>query len=527
MQNISHISLEEKEPSSSLGDIVAIQDEFPSTYGQPYLSITKDRGIPPEPLKIAVLFSGGQAPGGHNVIAGLYDAIKKMHKDSRLIGFLGGPSGLIENKQIELTEEAIAPYRNLGGFDLIGSGRTKIESEEQFKAAHHTIQMQDLDGLVIIGGDDSNTNAAFLAEYLKKLNCFCSVVGVPKTIDGDLQNEHVAISFGFDTACKTYSEMIGNIQKDAISAKKYYHFVRVMGRSASHITLECAIYTQPNMVLISEEIARDKKSLGTIVSEIADLVEKRSQQKKNYGLILVPEGIVEAIPNFKQLILHLNRLLGDHSSFGENFSQFSEKEKRDAVDKILTPDMASLFASLPEFIQNQLLIDRDPHGNVQVSKIDSEKLLLAMVEKEMKQRESFSGKFQGLAHFFGYEGRSAIPSNFDAKYCYTLGAFAALLIKERKNGYMASISSLEKDISEWVGEGIPLTSLLDIEERKGKRKVVIKKKLVDLDGKLFRYLVSKRSLWAKEDHYLSPGPIQFFGEKELTDQPPLIVHFDR
>ncbi len=527
MQKLSSLSLEEMEPSSPKGNMVEIQDEFPNTYGQCYLSIGESKGTPSEPLKVGVLFSGGQAPGGHNVLAGLYDGIKEIHKDSILLGFIGGPLGLIENKSMELSKEKIDSYRNMGGFDLIGSGRTKIETEQQFKDAFHTVQIEDLDGLVIVGGDDSNTNAAFLAEYLKKKNSFCSVVGVPKTIDGDLRNENVAISFGFDTACRTYAEMIGNIQKDALSAKKYYHFIRVMGRSASHIALECALHVQPNMVLISEEIEKNGTSLQEIVQEIADMVERRAKENKKYGVILIPEGIIESIPDCKKLILHLNRLLGEKGAIAEKFIDFSEKEKRETVKRSLSPEMSELFSSLPEFMQNQLLIDRDPHGNVQVSKIDSEKLLLAMTQKELENRPGFSGKFQGLTHFFGYEGRSAMPTNFDARYCYALGAFAALLVKEKRNGYMAAITSLEKEPIHWEGKGVPLTSLLDIEERKGKRKIVIKKSLVDLNGKLFRYLASKRALWAIKDDYLSPGPIQFSGEKELVDRPPMIVDFHR
>lgn len=507
LKELKNLSLEEKEPTSSLGEITKIQDSFPNTYGKRIITCSKNKGISSGSLTVGVVFSGGQAPGGHNVIAALYDALHEINPKSKLIGFLNGPSGILEEKTTSLTKDKINNYRNIGGFDLIGSGRTKIETQEQFETCLHVVDKLSLDGLVIIGGDDSNTNAAFLAEYFAAHNNRTSVIGIPKTIDGDLKNEHVAISFGFDTACKTYAEMIGNIGKDALSAKKYYHFIRVMGRSASHIALECAHLTHPNLVLISEEIKQKKATLHQIVDQIADLVQKRVEKKKKYGLILIPEGIIEFIPECKQLIQSLNRVL---SSSSDKLEKLPDEEKVEAVQEELHKEMKELFSSLPFFIQRQFLIDRDPHGNVQLSKIDTEKLLFAMVDEEMKKR---SIPFQGITHFFGYEGRSALPTLFDANYCYALGRFASLLIKEKKSGYMASVSPLDKDPSKWKAKGVPLTSLLHIEERKGKEKIVIRKSLVNLDGKIFHDLARQRAKWEMDDEYLCPGPIQFFGKK--------------
>ena len=520
---LQDLGFKEEGPTSSIGDIREIEDAFPHTYGQPLLALTTFKKPFIEVLKIGVVFSGGQAPGGHNVVAGLFDAMKSLHRESRLFGFLGGPSGILEGKTKEITYDLLAEYRNQGGFDLIGSGRTKIETKEQFKAALKTIQSLDLDGIVVIGGDDSNTNAAYLAEYLKKEHSRASVVGVPKTIDGDLQNEHVAISFGFDTACKTYAEIIGNIARDALSAKKYYHFIRVMGRSASHIALECALTTRPNLVLISEEIAKKEMTLQEIVTTIADLVQKRAEKKKNYGVILIPEGIIESIPEVKELIKELNRLLGEKSSFAGEFAKLNIEERVEKLAALLMGPSKEVYTKLPYYLQQQLLLDRDPHGNVEVSKIDTEKLLLTLVKKELQTRSSFKGKFNAVAHFLGYEGRSAMPSNFDANYCCNLGILAFLLIKERKSGYMTALSSLSSPVKDWKAYGIPLTSLLDIEERKGQKKIVIKKTLVDLSGKPFLTLQKHRKGWEIEDAYLYTGPIQFFGNKEITDSYPVIM----
>jgi diphosphate-dependent phosphofructokinase len=461
-----------------------------------------------KPLRVGVVFSGGQASGGHNVIWGLFDAIKEVSESSKLIGFLNGPGGICDQKSVEITKQMLEPYRNQGGFDLIGSGRTKIETPEQLDQAKESVKALDLDGLVIIGGDDSNTNAAVLAEHFAAAGIKTKVAGVPKTIDGDLKTEYIESSFGFDTACKIYSDLIGNIAKDALSAKKYTHFIKLMGRSASQIALECALKTGANLALISEEIAQKKLSLGQIVDSIADLIEKRSAAGLSYGIILIPEGIIEFIPEMKVLIQELNTLL----------AQSSDSK---ALAK-LSPASKACFESLPASIQKQLLLDRDPHGNVKVAQIESEKLLIEMVEKKLQQR-AFKGSFSPLNHYFGYEGRAALPSNFDATYCYTLGKIAGALLAHGKTGYICAVKNLKQSAEKWKPMAVPIASMLHIEMRKGKQKAVIEKALVDLSAGPFQAYAEKRDAWSLESAYVCPGPIQFFGPTELTDRPPLTL----
>ncbi len=473
-----------------------IQDEiqrlFPKTFRQSLALGKKSQPQVFPALKIGAVFSGGQASGGHNVITGLFDALQALSPGSSLLGFLDGPSGIVSGKSIELSAERINPYRNQGGFDLLGSGRTKIETPEQLQSTLATAQKLNLDGLVVIGGDDSNTNAAVIAEYFLQNGCQTKVVGVPKTIDGDLQNAHVAISFGFDTATKIYAELIGNIGRDALSAKKYYHFIKLMGRSASHIALECALKTHPNAVLISEE----RKTLAQITSTLCDLIIKRASHNKNYGLILIPEGILEFMPEMGTLIQEINQL---------------------------SPASKAVWDSLPERVQNQLLLDKDPHGNVNLSAVETELLIIESVTEELKKR-NFAGKFSALPHFFGYEGRAGLPSNFDANYCYALGQTAALLIAHGLTSYMAFVSNLTRPPSAWTVGGVPLASLLDLEERKGKLKPVIAKAYVDLKGPAYHKLSPD---WALTDDYQCPGPIQFFGDPALTDSVPAILLNDK
>lgn len=485
-----------------------IQALFPFTFGQPLLRAQKQKEGKSCLLRIGVVFSGGQAAGGHNVITGLIDALILLHPESRLFGFLEGPSGIITGTYKELTRELIQPYRNQGGFDLIGSGRTKLETEEHLAAALRTVEKMHLDGLVVIGGDDSNTNAAILAEYFKDKSCHTTVVGVPKTIDGDLKNSYVATSFGFDTACKVFSETIGNIARDSLSAKKYYHFIKLMGRSASHIALECALATHPNMVLIAEEIADEKKTLQQVTNQIADLICERAEIGKNFGVILIPEGLIEFIPEIRTLIQEINHLLADSFITHEHIAQRLSKHSQEC------------FLSLPKSIQEQLLLTRDPHGNVQVSFIETEKLLIETVTQELKKRAQeglYKGVFSALHHFLGYEGRAGFPSNFDCNYCYSLGYTAALLIAHKATGYMCCIKGLTQNPTDWQVLGIPLTSLMDMEWRKGKKKPVITKALVDLRSRSFAFYKQHRDMWRLEDRYLYPGPIQFYGDNQLVD----------
>jgi diphosphate-dependent phosphofructokinase len=467
------------------------------------------------PMRIGVVLSGGQASGGHNVIAGIFDALKTLQASSTLYGFLDGPSGIVENKYKELTESLLAPYRNQGGFDLLGSGRTKIETPEQLKASLDNVLKLQLDGLVVIGGDDSNTNAAVLAEYFAEHGCKTRVVGVPKTIDGDLQNDQVAISFGFDSACKVYSEMIGNIARDALSAKKYYHFIKLMGRSASHITLECALATRANFALLGEEVASKKMTLAQVTGDICDMICKRADLGKNYGVVLIPEGLVEFIPEIGVLIAELNSLLAN-----------KETMSVDEVMKSLTPHSKECFASFPEMIQKQLLLGRDPHGNVQLSQIETEKLLSETVARELEIRKakgSYKGKFNPIQHFFGYEGRAGMPSNFDAHYCYALGFVAALLLDEKASGYMCFVSNLTAPVSQWTIGGVPLVSLMNMELRHGKEKPVIKKALLDMQDAPYLFYAKERAKWQTEDFYRFPGPTQYCGDDDVSFSVPLTL----
>lgn len=462
------------------------------------------------PKRVGVVLSGGQAAGGHNVIAGLFDALKKLHPESKLFGFKNGPKGIVDNKYIEITDSILSSYRNQGGFDLIGSGRTKIETPEQFDSAEKTVRRLQLDGLIIIGGDDSNTNAALLAEYFLSKNCNASVIGVPKTIDGDLKGNEVEISFGFDSACKTYSEIIGNIARDTLSAKKSYYFIKLMGRSASHIALECALQTHPNMAFIGEEVAAQKKTLQQLTNELCNMIVLRSAKEKEYGVILIPEGIIEFIPEFKQLISELNTLVVN--SIGSPATEIIDQ---------LSPQAKICLNSIPKEIQTQMLMDRDPHGNVQVSKIETERLFIEMVRLELSRRRDageYSGSFNSQPYFCGYEGRSCLPTNFDADYCYCLGQAAALLVKNNVTGYMCAIKNLAKPVNEWEIGACCLITMMDMELRHGKKKPVIQKALVDLQGAPFVKFQDQRESWILNDDYCYPGPIQFFGPRELIDQ---------
>jgi len=488
-----------------------IASYFPHTIGQPVLKIAEGKAVENRPLNVGVFFSGGPASGGHNVIAALFDTLKSLHPESQLIGFLEGPNGIVNGKYCLITSELLAPYRNQGGFNLLGTGRMKLETQEQLEKAWITVQKLQLNGLIVIGGDDSQTNAAFLAEYFLSRQSSVSVIGVPKTIDGDLQSSFTSISFGFDTACKVYSEMIGNIAKDELSTKKYYHFIKLMGRSASHIVLECALSTHPNMVLIGEEILAEQTSFMGLIQEIADLICKRSEQGKDFGLILIPEGVIEFVPDLALLIKELNNL--------------ASLQKNEILDVLSAPS-ATTFKALPEMIQNQLLMDRDAHGNIPLSFIETERLLMENVKAELLKRTKegcYKGKFSVQCHFFGYEGRSALPSYFDSHYCYALGIVSALLVKEGVTGYMSFITGLEKEVIEWQGGGVPLTALLDLEKRQGVNKPVIKKTLVDIHSKLFGQFKNDRLKWAFNDAYQFPGPIQFFGPKELVEASPHIL----
>lgn len=520
IQNITHLNPVEGEATRSLAYIEQLQEMFSNVFGQPILSFDQGAPINRKAKKVSVVLSGGQAAGGHNVIAGLFDALKSFHQDSQLFGFLNGPIGLIENKYKELKADELKFYRQQGGFDLIGSGRTKIQTPEQFAKVKETVEKHSLDAVVIIGGDDSNTNAALLAEYFKKNGCNTQVIGVPKTIDADLKNEHIEVSFGFDTAAKTYSELIGNIARDCLSAKKYYHFVKLMGRSASHIALECALQTQVNYTLISEEVSQSQKTLSQITSDIADMISERAKSGKNYGVILIPEGLVEYIPEMKILISELNDLFGKGSELSLRFEKIAQLNERVAlVRSQLSSESLSCFDSLPSKIQEELLQDRDDHGNVQVSFIQTEELIASTVEVELEKRKEageYSGKFSANKHFFGYEGRAAFPSKFDSTYCHSLGYAAALLIESDKTAYMAAVKNLHLPVKEWQVMGIPLTSMMTLEKRKGEMKPVISKTLVDLGGLPYKTMKSQEEAWKKEDAYLYPGPIQFFGPDEIT-----------
>lgn len=528
-KEISTISPEFGENSESLGDHAKLKEIFEKSYGRPTVRFSSGESKPGSgALNIGVVLSGGQAPGGHNVIAGIFDAMKAANADSQLFGFLQGPSGIIENRAIELTESYIDQYRNTGGFDMIGSGRTKIETEDQFETSAKVCRERGINALVIIGGDDSNTNAALLAEYFEKKETGIIVVGVPKTIDGDLKNEDVEVSFGFDTATKTYAELVGNIGRDAASAKKYWHFIKLMGRSASHICLECALRTQPNVAIISEEIERDHTTLTDIVEHIVQTIVSRSEEGDNFGIVLVPEGLIEFIPEMKNLISDLNTILAEHENYFSTLHTF--EDQAEWVNKNLSRDSSYVFSTLPNNIQRQLLMDRDPHGNVQVSRIETEKLLIEMTEdrlNELKAQGDFKGKFSTQHHFFGYEGRAAFPSNFDANYTYALGFNAYLLISFGLTGYITSIRNLSQSAEQWVPGGIPITMMMNLERRQGKMKPVIKKAMVDLEGKPFKTFASKRGEWALKTSYTYPGAIQYWGPEEVCNQAPLSIMLEQ
>jgi pyrophosphate--fructose-6-phosphate 1-phosphotransferase len=498
-----------------------LRNLFPQTANQPLLRLKQQEKVKNRPLKIGVLFSGGQAAGGHNVIVGLVDALKQMHQESVIIGFLDGPGGILKNEYIELTKELIDSYRNQGGFDMLGSGRTKIETPDQLALTKLTVESLLLDGLVIIGGDDSNTNAAILAEYFKQTGVKTSVIGVPKTIDGDLKNEFIEISFGFDTAAKIYSESIGNILKDALSSKKYYHFIKLMGRSASWVTLECALQTHPNLTLISEEVAEKGQTLKEIVDQIVNLICQRANKNLHYGVILIPEGLIEVIPEVGLLIEKINRLLNSTLFHSEKFEQkASLDEKEMYILSLLNVDEAKVFLEFPETFRKQLLLERDSHGNVQVSKIETERLLIALVEKELahlKQEGVYQGQFSPQPQFFGYEGRAGLPSNFDSQYCYGLGFVTALLLRSGVTGYMSCLKNLSDSVENWEVIGVPIYQMLQLETRQGKQKPVIRKALVNLQGQLFKDFCLQRKQWELVDHYISPGPMQFEGPSYLTE----------
>lgn len=520
------VTVVEGNPTQSVADQEEIQKLFPNTYGLPEIRFEKtSKNIVGKPINVGVILSGGQAPGGHNVICGLFDGIKKINKDSRLYGFLMGPGGLVDHDYKELTSDIIDEYRNTGGFDIIGSGRTKLEKKEQFDKGLEILKKLDITALVIIGGDDSNTNAAVLAEYYKSIGAGVQVIGCPKTIDGDLKNEVIEASFGFDTATKVYSELIGNIQRDCFSAKKYWHFIKLMGRSASHIALECALQTQPNVCIVSEEVEAKNQTLQDVVNYIADIVAKRAANGNNFGTVLIPEGLIEFIPAMKNLIAELNDLLAKTP----DFPTMTPAAQREFVLGNLSQNSATVYASLPEGVARQLTLDRDPHGNVQVSLIETEKLLSEMVGnrlKEMKEQGTYTGKFSPLHHFFGYEGRCAAPSNFDADYCYALGYNAAMLINAGVTGYMSSLRNLTKPSVQWIAGGIPISMMFNMERRHGEMKPVIQKALVRLDGTPFQRFVAKRGDWALNTQYVFPGPIQYFGPAEVCDQPTATLRYE-
>jgi len=506
--------------TQSVADQEDIKRLFPETYGVPVITFEESNEKSDYPaINVGVILSGGQAPGGHNVIAGIFDGIKSVNKDSRLYGFLLGPGGLVEHKYMELTGNIIDEYRNTGGFDIIGSGRTKLETTEQFDKGLEILKELKINALVIIGGDDSNTNACVLAEYYKSIKSGVQVIGCPKTIDGDLKNEQIETSFGFDTACKVYSEVIGNIQRDCNSARKYWHFIKLMGRSASHIALECALQTQPNVCIISEEVEAKNMSLDEVVSQIASVVANRAKDGNNFGTVLIPEGLIEFIPAMKCLIAELNDFLAENET---EFKTINKSEQRTYIISKLSKENSELYASLPEGVARQLTLDRDPHGNVQVSLIETEKLLAEMVGNrlaEWKKEGKFTGKFTSQTHFFGYEGRCAAPSNYDADYCYSLGYTASCLISAGKTGYMSSIQNTTAPAEKWIAGGIPITMMMNMERRHGEMKPVIQKALVKLDGAPFKEFAANRDMWAINTDYVYPGPIQYFGPTEVCDQP--------
>jgi len=511
------VSLKEGKATASVADQEEIQKMFPNTYGLPTVEFIEGKEKFHEQLNVGVILSGGQAPGGHNVITGLFDTLKKMNPHNRLFGFLLGPGGLVDHKYIEISETYINDFRNTGGFDMIGSGRTKLETVEQFEKGYEILKYLNIKALVIIGGDDSNTNSCVLAEYFKAKNYDVQVIGCPKTIDGDLKCADIETSFGFDTATKVYSELIGNIERDCNSARKYWHFVKLMGRSASHIALECALQCHPNICLVSEEVEQKDMSLNDIIDNICSIVAYRAARGMNYGVALIPEGLIEFIPAIGRLIDELNDLLAFH---GDEYRYLSDEEQREYILNHLSEENRATFETLPTEVAHQLSLDRDPHGNVQVSLIETEKLISQMCEARLaqwKKEGKFVGKFSALHHFFGYEGRCAAPSNFDANYCYALGASAAHLIDNGKTGYMAIVRNTASSIDEWTAGGVPITSLLNMERRNGEMKPVIRKALVDLNGRPFKELMMHRDEWSKETSFLYPGPIQYWGPSEVCD----------
>ena len=517
---ISEICVKMGAPTESVADQDKIKALFPNTYGKNEITFQKGANTAETKKQVVgVILSGGQAPGGHNVVCGLYDALKASDKDNVLLGFKGGPSGLLEDDYIEMTDDFINQYRNTGGFDIIGSGRTKLETVPQFEVATEVCKKHGITAIVIIGGDDSNTNAAVLAEYMAKNKTGVQVIGCPKTIDGDLKNEDIEISFGFDTATKTYSELIGNIERDCNSSKKYWHFIKVMGRSASHVALECALETQANICLIGEEVAAKKQSLSEIADYIADAVETRGNNGENFGVAIIPEGIVEFVPEFGKLIAEINELLAGEKT--EAFNALpSWEEKYAFIEKGLTAESMAVFALLPTGIQQQLFLERDPHGNVQVSLIESEKLFAELVKNKLAERKAagtYKGKFAAMTHFFGYEGRCAFPSNFDSDYCYSLGYNAFMLIQYGYTGYLSKVSNLSAPAEEWNAGGMPITKMMNIERRNGEDKPVIKKALVELDGAPFKYYAEHRDKWAVETSFTYPGAIQYYGPTEVCD----------
>ena len=517
---INHLISQEGSATQSVANQEEIKALFKNTYGKPTVTFqTSTESVASEVRNVGVILSGGQAPGGHNVIAGLYDALKQANSKNNLYGFLGGPSGIIEGKYVEFNDEFINDYRNTGGFDIIGSGRTKLETEEQFQAAWEVCKKLNISAVVIIGGDDSNTNAALLAEWFVAHNAGIQVIGCPKTIDGDLKNEQIEISFGFDTATKTYGELIGNIERDANSAKKYWHFVKIMGRSASHVALEAALQTQPNITLISEEVEQKKMSLSSIINYMTDIIVRRSENGKNFGIAVIPEGLIEFVPELKTMIANLNDIMPSLEK-DSKYSNGTDAEKISIIENSLSSENSSVFKSLPSLIKSQLLMDRDPHGNVQVSKIETEKLLISMIEEKLaglKKEGKYSGKFSTPSHYFGYEGRCAFPSNFDADYCYSLGFNAFALINFGLTGYLSSVRNLTEPANDWIAGGVPLTMMMNMERRHGEMKPVIKKALVELDGPVFKKLEENREDWAMNDRYLFPGAIQYFGPSSVCD----------
>ena len=519
------VKVKEGKPTQSVDNQEEIKELFPNTYGMPLIEFESSKPSKMAKMNVGVILSGGQAPGGHNVITGLFDTIKRLNPENRLFGFILGPSGFVDHDYIEITEELVEDYRNTGGFDMIGSGRTKLDKEEQFEKGYEIVRELDIKAIVIIGGDDSNTNVCILAEYYAAKNYGVQVIGCPKTIDGDLKNDQIETSFGFDTACKTYSELIGNIERDCNSARKYWHFIKVMGRSASHIALECALQTQPNICLISEEVEAQDLTLDDVVTYIANSVARRAEKGENFGTVIIPEGLIEFIPAIKNLISELNDVLampGAHL--------ISRIEQIDFVKQQISDENLAVFNSLPTSVAHQLALDRDPHGNVQVSLIETEKLLSSMVATKLERWRKtgmFNGQFATQHHFFGYEGRCAAPSNFDADYCYALGTSAAQLIANGKTGYMAIVKNTTAPAEEWVAGGVPITMMMNMERRNGKRKPVIRKALVDLEGVPFKTFAEQRGEWSKNTCFIYPGPIQYWGPTEVCDQPTMTLALEQ